>query len=302
MPMDTEVAIIEMGANHQREIAALCEIALPTHGLITNIGKAHLEGFGGIEGVKKGKGELYDFLAKHRGLAFVNLDEQFLLDLSSEVPFRVKYLKSEKLNPDIEDLETELLQSKPFVKAAFLSEFEERVIVDSHLIGEYNFQNMMSAIIIGRYFKVPAEKVKKAIESYVPKDNRSQFVKQGEHTYLLDAYNANPSSMSNAVAYFGQMEADAKIAILGDMLELGEYSKSEHEQILKQALSYSFDAILLVGQVFSELDSQNHSHVHQFVDAEAVKKWLSMQNLGPTSFLVKGSRGIRLESILEEAV
>ncbi|MEM9821515.1 MAG: UDP-N-acetylmuramoyl-tripeptide--D-alanyl-D-alanine ligase [Bacteroidota bacterium] len=300
MPQDTEVAIIEMGANHQGEIALLCSIAQPTHGLITNIGKAHLEGFGGLEGVKKGKGELYDYLAKVGGLAFVNLDEAHLADLSEKVTHRIFYLKSETLDPAIHHLETVMLEDRPVLSAAFLNENEELVKLQSHLMGEYNFQNIMSAIAIGRYFKVPGGKIKAAIEGYIPQNNRSQMVRQGDNTYLLDAYNANPTSMINALNYFAGIETDAKIAILGDMLELGEYSQQEHQAILDHALNLAIQTIVLVGKAFQQLETQHLPQVYQFEHAEATNHWLAEQHFENHHFLIKGSRGIALERILEK--
>lgn len=228
MQKGTEVAVIEMGANHVGEIEFLCKIAEPTHGLITNIGKAHLEGFGGIEGVKKGKSELYRFLEKNDGTAFVNLEELFLEELAKGLEHRIFYKKSDKPNPIAAPAETKLLTTHPFVRVAFLNEFAEILEVQSQLSGNYNFNNIMTAITVGRYFKVPSQKIKAAIENYVPSNNRSQVLEKDGNTYILDAYNANPSSMQRSLENFSKMEGQSKIAILGDMLELGEYLSLIH--------------------------------------------------------------------------
>jgi UDP-N-acetylmuramoyl-tripeptide--D-alanyl-D-alanine ligase len=300
MPLDTDIAIIEMGANHVGEIAVLSEITEPTHGVITNIGKAHLEGFGGIEGVKRGKSELYKFLAKNKGVAFVNLDEPFLLDLAKDVAIKVKYQQSE--NPDLKVtiLETELIQSEPRIKIGFLSDKRDfKIEADSHLIGYYNFQNIQTAVTIGRYFKVPHTKIKQAIESYDPKNNRSQILKKGSNVFFLDAYNANPTSMRNALDGFASMAGDYKIAIIGDMLELGEYSESEHQSILQYAQKKGFDQIVLVGNLFNSLpESSSSGSVLRFTDVEALKSWYEGQAINNSTIFLKGSRGVRLETLI----
>lgn len=300
MPLDTEVAIIEMGANHLEEIALLCSIALPSHGLITNIGKAHLEGFCGVEGVKKGKGELFDFLAEHNGLAFVNRDELYLTDLAKAVRHQLFYVQSEKLDPDEDDYQTELVGVTPFVRVAFLNEVGGRTEVASQLVGVYNFQNIQTAVVLGRYFKVPSVKIKAAIEGYLPQNNRSQLIEKSTNTYLLDAYNANPTSMENALAYFAKVKAENKVAVLGDMLELGEYSETEHQKVLESAVANSFSAILLVGKAFGALMLNDKlTNVYQFENVAKLKEWLDQRVFENTHFLIKGSRGIRLEEILK---
>ena len=195
MPLDTEVAIIEMGANHKNEIGFLCKIARPTHGLITNIGSAHLEGFGSLEGVKQAKSELYGYLANHKGVAFINQDEPFLGELAEGIKWKIFYKKGEKPFSDRLPFEVQLIIDTPFVKAAFASHRGEYVRVDSQLIGAYNFNNIMTAVVLGTYFKVPGKKVKAAIEKYVSVNNRSQLLSIGTNTFILDAYNANPTSM-----------------------------------------------------------------------------------------------------------
>lgn len=292
---DHEVAIIEMGANHVGEINLLCKIAEPTHGLITNIGKAHLEGFGGIEGVKKGKSELYKFIKWQNGVAFVNMDEPFLTKLSEGISKRVFYKKSKK--PDLAEApyETILFEESPFVKVGFLDNNNELVTIQSQLIGHYNFNNIMTAISIGRYFRVRPKRIKEAIENYISSNNRSQLVDKGTNTFILDAYNANPTSMKNAIAAFGQINANKKIAILGDMLELGEFSKDEHEKIIQQAIDLNLEQIILVGNEFGKVQINGVQH---FENVNDLKEWFSKQDFQETHFLLKGSRGIRLEQLL----
>lgn len=297
MPKSTQVAVIEMGANHVGEIGFLSEIAEPTHGLITNIGKAHLEGFGGVEGIKKGKSELYRFLGKKNGLAFVNQDERFLEDLSECVRLRLIYKQSKNPDPKERPYETKYLGTNPFVKVAFLSKSGELIEVQSQLIGDYNFNNIMTAITIGRYFKVPDEKIKDSIESYAPQNNRSQILKKGTNTFILDAYNANPTSMRNALINFSNMKADSKVAIIGDMLELGEYSVAEHSQILNEAENMNLDTIVVVGSEFEKIPLKENT-LH-FYNTQDLKVWFDEQKFENTHILIKGSRGIGLEKILD---
>ena len=296
MPLNTEVAVIEMGANAQGEIAALCRIAEPTHGLITNIGKAHLEGFGGLEGVKKGKSELYRFLSENRSTAFINTDEPFLEELSAGVSKRVAYCLSEDPAPDHQPYEVKLLETQPFLKVAFLGETGDIIDVQTNLIGRYNLGNLMSAIALGKYFKVPALKIKAAIEAYVPRMNRSQITSWGTNTIIMDAYNANPSSMEQALLNFSSMEARRKVAILGDMFELGAESPAEHQRIAALAKAQPYDLLILVGEHFSEPAQQ--LDVQHFGTVNTLKEWFGQQRWERTCFLLKGSRGMQLEKLL----
>lgn len=297
MSKSTEVAVIEMGANHQGEIDYLCKIAEPTHGLITNIGHAHLEGFGGLEGVKKGKSELYRHLAATGGLAFINKDEQFLEGLGATVNKKLFYQEVEQLSELGSYFDIQLMAEKPFVKAAFLSEDQERVEIDSQLVGRYNFNNIMTAIALGKYFKVPANKIKMVIEGYQPNNNRSQWLKKNSNTFLLDAYNANPSSMAAAVSYFATVQAEKKVVILGDMLELGADSEAMHQQLIDQAQAAGFTTCIFVGAIFSTIARANN--LSHFLNVQELKHWFDQQNWTDTYFLIKGSRGIRLEKLLE---
>jgi len=273
MPSDTEIAVIEMGANHIGEIAFLSNIIEPTHGLITNVGKAHLEGFGSFEGVKKAKSEIYDYLAKSNGVAFINLDEPFLKELGEKV-------------------------NEPTIKVGFLSDQRDYLVeANTNLFGLYNFNNIQTALTIGRYFKVPSVKIKAALEEYVSTNNRSQLLKKETNTIILDAYNANPTSMRIAISNLVSMSAPSKVAILGDMLELGEYSAAEHLSICDHALDQSFTQLIFVGKEF-EAVIKNKPDVLHFHNVEKLKEWYDKQHFNDTLILLKGSRGIRLEKLI----
>lgn len=291
-----EVAVIEMGANHQGEIDQLCRIAEPTHGLITNIGKAHLEGFGGIEGVKKGKSELYRYLAETNGLAFVNNDEPFLLELSTPVKKRIFYELSENPAPNHKPYEVKLLQLQPFIRVAFLDENEQLIEADSKLMGEHNFQNIKTAVTLGKYFKVPGAKTKAAIEHYNPNMNRSQWVPWGSNSILLDAYNANPSSMEATLHSFAENGSGNKVVILGDMFELGDAAPIEHERIAQLANNLGFEQVVLVGKHFA-VAAQQLGGLH-FDNVEELKAWFTGQHWENKAILIKGSRGMALERVL----
>jgi len=298
MADDTEVAIIEMGANHVGEIKFLCELAEPTHGLITNIGKAHLEGFGSLEGVKQGKSELYRFLAAQGGMVFVNGDESYLEDLALTNPYKVLYQESQYPTPNCQVLETKLIASRPYVVAGF-RDTEEWVEVHTNLTGDYNFNNLMTGISLGRYFKVPADKIKTSIEGYIPVNNRSQLLKVDSNTFLMDAYNANPDSMQKALENFAKAKEKKKVVILGDMLELGTYSAAEHQKMLEFADKLPIDQILTVGAEFGKVGYVAEAdRLQHFENVEALKEWFSKQLFSDTYFLLKGSRAICLEKLV----
>ncbi len=297
MPRGTEVAIIEMGTNQPGDIEELCQIVQPTHGLLTNIGKEHLEGFGSLEGVIKAEGELFDYLAKNHSCTFVNLSEKFLPDMSKNVLMRVGYQQTETLHAESGIIEVQMLAEMPFIQAAFLSDDGPRVELSTQLFGAHNFQNVMTAIALGIYFKVPADKIKDALEAYTPRNNRSQLIQRDGATILLDAYNANPSSMEPALLSLGAMPASRRIAILGDMLELGKDSEKEHEDLLHFAAGLNIDQIILVGKEFEKTPFLKFGALH-FADNQAAKSWFDAQNLHDTAVLIKGSRGIRLELVV----
>jgi UDP-N-acetylmuramoyl-tripeptide--D-alanyl-D-alanine ligase len=285
-----------MGANHPGEIDFLSRIAEPTHGLITNVGKAHLEGFGGFEGVKRTKSELYRFLDEKNGIVFINGDEPHLADLAQQNRRKIFYQKSDDPALDHTPIEVKPVAEQPMLQVAFLDKTGNLIQVDSQLIGQYNFGNIMTAIALGKYFKVPAEKIKAAIENYVPSNNRSQLLNIGTNTFILDAYNANPTSMNNALESFRKMEAQHKIAILGAMLEMGEYSDYEHLTLAQSARSAGLEQVILVGKEFK--DAAEKEAMLFFENTSQLKSWFLQQNFQNSHFLIKGSRSIGLEKLL----
>jgi UDP-N-acetylmuramoyl-tripeptide--D-alanyl-D-alanine ligase len=284
-----EIAIIEMGANHLNEIAQLCSIALPTHGLITNIGKAHLEGFGSFEGVARAKSELYLHLDQHGGTVFVNSQNEHLMRMARRLEKKVTY-------PAADDFfHATFLEAAPFV--VYESENGERV--ETQIIGSYNFENIAAASCIGKYFQVPADKINRGIAAYAPANNRSQVLQRGSNTILLDAYNANPSSMSAALHNFAQAPAAKKVIILGDMFELGADSAEEHRKLGALAADAGFDQVLLCGREM-EAAAQDHPAFHYFPDKAALQAWLAAHPITGAQVLIKGSRGMGLETVVEE--
>ncbi len=298
MPLETEVAVIEMGTNQPGDIDQLCSIAMPTHGLLTNIGKEHLEGFGSLEGVKKAEGELYQYLQKQDGCAFVNTDEKYLKQMSRSIRKRIFYAESDTLKAQESMVDIQLLVQTPFLQLAFLSEDHRNVKVQTKLIGQHNFQNLMTAIALGIYFKVPAEKIKTALESYQPSNNRSQLIREGNNLIFLDAYNANPASMRAALETLQAMPRNPKIAILGDMLELGEESSREHERVLRLAARCKPDLLVLVGSEFGRCKAPKSVPSLKFPHVQEAKIWFEKQIWKEAFILIKASRGIQLEKIL----
>jgi UDP-N-acetylmuramoyl-tripeptide--D-alanyl-D-alanine ligase len=284
---DAEMAVIEMGANHQKEIEFYCEIALPTHGLITNCGKAHLEGFGGVEGVRKGKGELFDFLKENKGTAFIMNDYDYLKDMSNGINTIFTYGTSEA------DVVGIVKEKDPLLSVEFKKGFNE--IIDTRLVGDYNLPNVLAAVAIGIYFKVPEEKIRTAINDYHPSNSRSQLLKRLNNTIILDAYNANPSSMKVAIENFAQVKSNNKIVVLGAMAELGEESLAEHEAIINLLQKYKWENVLLVGGDFLKIK-------HPFISATSATEageWIKNQNYLDHFFLLKGSRTAQIEKVLE---
>jgi len=297
MPADTEIAVIEMGANAQGEIALLSAIADPDYGLITNIGKAHLEGFGGIEGVKKGKSELYRHLEKNGGTAFVNTGERFLEKLSEGVSKRLSYELVDDLQKEGIDYTCTLTSEKPFLRIAFLDPKGKRYEVTSQLFGRYNANNILTAVALGLHFGVDADYICHAIASYQPGNNRSQIVTKGTTTFLLDAYNANPTSLENALRYLAAIETEErKVAIIGDMLELGDDSKHEHASIARLAKTLPLDDVILVGEHFAQA-APDTGFTH-FADVATLKKWFHQQDWSASRILLKASRRLALEKLI----
>ncbi len=287
IPSGTEMAVIEMGANHQKEIESYCRYVEPTHAVITNIGKAHLEGFGGVEGVKKGKGELYDYIRAHKGIVFVNSGDATLMEIAK--------VENPVLYPGKNDFYScELLEATPFVKLRP----ESGAIVETRLTGAYNYDNIAAALCIGKYFKVPAEAANKAIADYTPQNNRSQFVQKGTNRILLDAYNANPSSMKAAIENFNRLELPNKVIILGDMFELGDESVIEHTILGKLLASCDFDQIFLCGKNMQHA-AKELSSVQYFEAKQPLVEYLQKHKIENASLFIKGSRGMGLESVME---
>lgn len=281
---DTEIAVIEMGANHRGEIAALCSIAQPTHGLITNIGKAHLEGFGSYEGVIRAKTELYTFLHRSAGMAFVHHDDPLLTELSSQLS-RMTYGSSQQA-----DISGQISQSVPFLEIRM-----GKRQLKTHLYGDYNFENVMAALCIGKYFNVEDQAMAEAVSSYIPANNRSQVVISKTNTIFLDAYNANPSSMIAAIRQFQKQEGEKKVVILGDMLELGIQSQEEHRKIIDE-IAHKFSVVILVGPEFLAASGESLKNVFKNTGEAAL--WIKENPLTDAHILIKGSRGIALEKLL----
>ena len=285
---ETEIGIVEMGANHQKEIEFLCQIAQPDYGYITNFGKAHLEGFGGVEGVIKGKSEMYDYLRGNNKTVFVNVDDS----IQKEKSINIKRF-SFSINDSTADVKISTIEANPMVKIIFNNQ-----TVQSHLIGIYNANNINAAITIGNYFKVSDELIKEAIENYIPENNRSQLIQKNGNEIILDAYNANPSSMSAAITNFIQLEKKKKIAILGDMFELGEESLDEHEKIINLLIPETDIATYFIGKDFYANQIQN-THIKFFENFEQFAKFLNANQPEESLILIKGSRGMALEKTLE---
>ncbi|WP_080058079.1 UDP-N-acetylmuramoyl-tripeptide--D-alanyl-D-alanine ligase [Spirosoma aerolatum] len=288
-----EMAVVEMGANHQKEIELLCSIAQPTHGLITNVGKAHLEGFGGFEGVKKGKGELYDYLAQQGRTVFINSRDTVLTALYRE---RLKTHRPETTFAEAvfyPGEPVELLQESPVVI------YRDAVghQVTTHLPGRYNFENMLAALAIGDYFGVTPEEANRAIADYNPTNNRSQVITKGTNTILLDAYNANPSSMAAAIRQFAATPAAHKAVILGDMYELGDESEAEHAALGRLIAEGKFERVILAGKDIKYALSYLPKAFY-FPDKFSLHNWLMDHPMTDTHILVKGSRGMSLESVV----
>jgi UDP-N-acetylmuramoyl-tripeptide--D-alanyl-D-alanine ligase len=289
MDESTEIGVVEMGANHIGEIATLCEIASPTHGYITNFGKAHLEGFGSESGVIKGKSELYNYLKVRDGLIFANKDDT--IQLKQIGSYKNIYTFSNYSRSSDLQLSKSLNQS--FLKLEY-----DGFSIQSQLIGSYNFSNLAASILIARFFEVKNQIIKKGIESYSPENNRSQIIKKGSNTFILDAYNANPSSMLAALENFNQMKSKSKAIILGDMFELGIQSNFEHQALIDKVTSLNFSRVYFVGANFYEL-APDLSNELFFETTESFQKKLKSLVFKDTLVLIKGSRGMALETLLE---
>ncbi|WP_159019379.1 UDP-N-acetylmuramoyl-tripeptide--D-alanyl-D-alanine ligase [Algibacter sp. L3A6] len=284
MNQNTEIGIVEMGANHQKEIEFLCNIAKPDFGYITNFGKAHLEGFGSVEGVIKGKSEMYDFLIANNKTIFVNSNDSIQVD-KTESATRFTFGNNNS------DANISFKDAQPFVISLFKAEE-----IKSQLIGDYNFNNIAAAIAIGQYFKVAITDIKKAIEVYTPTNNRSQIIEKDSNKIILDAYNANPTSMHAALLNFEKQKGN-KIAVLGDMFELGTEAVIEHKNIADLAVSLNIEHIILVGENFysTDIKSDRLKKYRSFADLEAA---FHISKVEDSIILIKGSRGMALERLL----
>jgi UDP-N-acetylmuramoyl-tripeptide--D-alanyl-D-alanine ligase len=284
---DAEIAVIEMGANHPGEIEAYCKYTLPTHGIITNVGKAHLEGFGGIEGVRKAKGELFDFLRTHKGTVFVMWDFDYLREMCKGIENVIRYGTGD------EPIRGALLASDPFLEMQITGEITIPRI-RTQLVGTYNLPNVLAAVAVGHYFKVAPRNIKSALENYAPSNSRSQWIEKNGNKIILDAYNANPSSMRLSIENFSRLEGD-KVLLLGGMMELGRESIDEHQELLKLIEKYPWKQVVLVGGDFANL-----RHSYQFFkNAGEARDWLKANPLTGSTILIKGSRSTQMEILMD---
>ncbi|MBX3239847.1 MAG: UDP-N-acetylmuramoyl-tripeptide--D-alanyl-D-alanine ligase [Chitinophagaceae bacterium] len=285
---DAEMAIVEMGANHLGEIAGYCEYTAPTHGLITNCGKAHLEGFGSIEGVRKGKGELYDYLRQHHGTAFVMRDYDYLREMS-------RGLKTFSYGTTDADITGYIKSNEPFINVVFKQADGTELLLETRLVGDYNLPNILAAVAVGNFFSVDNSSIRQAIEEYAPSNSRSQLIEKDGNRIILDAYNANPSSMAAAIKNFAGLPEENKALVLGAMMELGRDSLEEHRQLLAQIQQFAWKQVILVGGDFEKTDHP----FHFFKTSQEAKEWLRHHVLPDTTYLIKGSRSTRMETIME---
>ena len=280
---ETEIAVVEMGANHPKEIELLCSLAQPNFGIITNIGKAHIEGFGSFEGVVKTKNELYDYLRNTNGKVFLNNDNPLLKELAHDLTY-VSYGKDDSANYN-----AAILSSNPYLSIKW-----NGMEINTNLVGDYNFENVMAAITVGCYFNIEQELIIKALENYSPTNNRSQFIKTEKNEVVMDAYNANPVSMSNSVRNFRNISDDNHLLILGDMKELGNESMNEHQEILNLVKELGFNNVILVG---SEFNKVNNGFI-SFLNVEELISHINNNEIHGKKILIKGSHSIHLEKII----
>ena len=296
IPAHAEMAVIEMGANHQKEIEGYCRYTRPTMGMITNCGKAHLEGFGGVEGVKKGKGELFDYLRANNGQAFICSDFEYFKPMAEGLENISWY------GAETGDVVGEVLESDPLLRLKITAGFSKEIDADAtagteihtQLVGGYNLYNVLAALAIGKHFKIDFEKMKGAIESYTPTNSRSQLVEKHGNFIILDAYNANPSSMAAAIDNFAKTHYANKMVFIGGMMELGAESINEHAAIINQLKKYDWKAVVLVGGDFGKT---SHPYLYFNTSAEAAAWWQSQQSQNNT-LLVKGSRSMKMELVV----
>lgn len=283
---DTELAVIEMGASHPGDINELTGIGEPNYGMITNIGRAHLRDFGGYEGVIKTKNEMYQYIAAHKGLLFVNKDNELLMDLSKSIN-KVTYGTSNDA-----DIQGKLLSANPYLSVEWNGKK-----IDTQLVGDYNFENVMAAICIGTYFNVAANDIVEALSSYRPTNNRSQVIETARNRVVMDAYNANPTSMSHSIKNFRNICKSDNLLILGDMRELGNESGQEHKNILELLKELRFENVYLVGEEFQRV--AENSKFSTFINVEELAQYLQQHPVSGRDILVKGSNSIHLNKIID---
>jgi len=293
---DTDFGVVEMGANHPGEIKSLCEIAEPNFGIITNIGIAHLEGFGSLENLVKTKAELYDYIINKKGTIFQNSDNKILKEITN-----YSKIITYGTNSDVDTI-GKIIDNEPFLKI----ELENNCIIQSNLIGEYNFENILAAVCVGNYFKIKDDLIKNAIENYFPKNNRSQVIEKGTNRIISDAYNANPTSMDSALNNFMNLNVQNKIIVLGDMFELGSYAFEEHYTIIEKLIHYinnnnSSAEVHIVGHNFYEIHKTHFtdSKIKSYKTTDELIKSIQNKTFQNTWILIKGSRGMKMETIIE---
>jgi len=287
MTPKTEIGIIEMGANHPNEITFLCNIVNPDFGYITNFGKAHLEGFKDLKGVINAKSELYNFLKKTKKIVFVNDNDENQVSKTIDI-------KHYSFGKDYSDCNIKIVDHQPYIEVIY-----HKILIKSNLLGIYNFNNISAAITIGTYFKITTEKIKYAIANYIPKNNRSQIIVKGNFQIILDAYNANPTSMNAAIDNFNMLKSSNKIAILGDMFELGNESAKEHQQIVDKLETINFSNVYLIGSSFYKTHFKNHriKSYNCFVDFK--NDFEKLKRIENSTYLIKASRVMALERAVE---
>lgn len=288
----TEIAVIEMGANHQKEIEFLCTIAQPTHGMITNIGMAHLDGFGGFEGVKKGKAELFAYIKATNGIAFINRDNPYIMEMSTIIPLQKSIWYGTTGDNSVKG---KLLESDPLIALEWYGN-GHTYHTTTNLTGAYNFENILAAICIANYFDVNATQINDGLAGYAPNNNRSQLKKTLTNTVICDFYNANPSSMAAALTNISSLEANNKVAIIGDMFELGDEAREQHQKIASLAENSKLNTVIFIGKYFYSLKDEFKGLF--FNTPKEAEEWIKSNPVKDSLILLKGSRGMALEQLL----